>query len=229
MSFLSRVTYSGVTGTDHSYGVIQLLSDKRVPEQTQLIVTVNGIEQAFVVSSPGTGEYTLNKTTKILELGEALVAEDVLVIRRATKRDGLWVVFESNAPLARDDINLVTHQLLFIAQEASENAEINSQFSMSGSLLAAENGAVVMDLSAAFTYDLTSISVQLSAGTADVELQINGTTVTGSAISADDTVQTAASLTANRVPAGAKVELVISDISFAGVESLGFTIRGQLV
>lgn len=120
---LSRVIYTGVTGTTFSYAGVPLLDDRLVTEQSQLVVTVNGVKQDYVSGAPGAGEYTLDKNTKILTLGTALSASDTLRIVRQTKSDGLHVVFTNTAALSAEDLNLVLKQLLYLDQERQDDIQ----------------------------------------------------------------------------------------------------------
>lgn len=118
---LSRVIYTAQTGTGpFSYSAVDLLTDALVTEESQLVVTVNDVEIDYTANAPAPGEYTLNKTTRQVTLGTALIATDDLVIQRVTQMNALHVVFQNNAPLGEDDLNLVLKQLMFIAQEAKE-------------------------------------------------------------------------------------------------------------
>lgn len=225
MAFFSRVEYTGVTGTGpFSYSGVRLLTDVLVSEQSQLIVTVNGEELTFVAAGPAAGEYTLNKTTKNVTLGTALVTTDVLLIRRATARDVLHVVFTNNSPLNEDDMNLVLNQLLFIAQEAQELQEVQRTFGYSGMLQGYRNQDYVLDLKAPFTFDVSSFTTQTSAGTVTAKLQIDGVDATGSSHSASVSETTQSSLSNNRVLAGQTLKIVLSAASIEDTHHLFFSL-----
>lgn len=120
---ISRIEVTGPTGATHSYSAIPLLDNQLVAEEAQLVVTVDGVEFNYVNSSPSPGEYTLNKTTKVLTLGAVLSSGQVLRIVRSTKNDALHVAFTNNAPMGAADINLCLKQLLFLAQERIDDLE----------------------------------------------------------------------------------------------------------
>lgn len=229
-SYNSRVEYTGVTGTAHSYSGVRLLNDRLVTEQSQLIVTKNGTELSYVASAPTSVQYTLNKTTKVLTLGAALVTTDVLLIRRSTKQDALHVDFENNSPLAEDDLDLALNQLLFIAQEAQERIAVDAAFSFSGQLLTFRNGGFTLEQKAAFTYDIESFTVKLSGGTCTAKLAIDGVDVTNSSLSCTSTeVSNASALAANRVLVGQTLTIAVSLSTPSGTENLAFSAQARKV
>lgn len=114
---LSRIEVTGSTSATHSYAAIPLLDDRLVTEQSQLVVTVDGTPFTYVASGPASGEYTLNKTTRVLTLGDALTAPEVLRIVRVTENAQMLVVFANLADLSAENLNLALKQLLFLNQE----------------------------------------------------------------------------------------------------------------
>lgn len=114
---------TGSTSATHSYAAVPLLDDPLVTEQSQLVITVNDVAQTYVSAGPGAGEYTLNKTTKVLTLGTALIVTDTLRIVRTTKRDAAHVIFTNNAPFSAEDFNLVIQQVMFLNDERVDDLE----------------------------------------------------------------------------------------------------------
>lgn len=114
---LSRIEVTGSTSATHSYAAIPLLDDRLVTEQSQLVVTVDGTPFTYVSSAPASGEYTLNKTTRVLTLGDALAAPEVLRIVRVTENATLHTVFANLSDFNAESMNLVLKQLLYLNQE----------------------------------------------------------------------------------------------------------------
>jgi hypothetical protein len=231
VSFNSRINYTGLTGTGpFSYSGIALLNDRLVTEQSQLVVQLNGSSLSYVSSGPVAGEYTLNKDTKQLTTGDTLVAEDFLLIRRATKRDAMHVIFENNAPLSADDLNLACTQLLYLIQEALETYEADAEFQFSGTVNTLYDGEIILDLKAGFIYDIDSITLKLTDGTCDAILSIDDVVIANSNLSVTDTeVSNTLSLTANRVVTGNTLKLTITNLSSEGTENLSFSIGATKV
>lgn len=226
MSFNSRLELSGLTGTGpFSYAGLTLLNDRLVSQESQMIVTLNGTELVYSSSAPGEGEYTLNKNSSQLTTGDTLVADDVLLIRRSTKKDALHVDWENNSPLAEDDLDLACQQLLFIAQEAVEALEVQRAFDISGMITGYRNQEYVLNLVAQYTFDIDSFSTRTSLGTVSVKLQIDGIDVTGSSHTASATIHTEDTLTANRVRAGSTLSLVLSSSSVENTHNLAFALN----
>jgi hypothetical protein len=225
MAFNSRIEYSGTTGTTFSYAALDLLTDTLVSEQSQLVVTKNGTELAYASGAPGAAEYTLNKTTRVMTLGTALVSTDVLLIRRSTKRDGLHVVFTNNSPIAEDDLNLVLEQLLFIAQEAQELQEVQRTFSLGGMIQGFRNQTYVLEQKAPFTYDISEFVTKLTSGTCTVKLQIDGVDVTGSSHAANSAESSQTGMSANRVLTGQTLQMVVTGSSIEDTFNLSFTVK----
>lgn len=118
---LSRVVYTGSTASTFSYAAVPLLDDLLVTEQSQLVVKKNGVALTYKSAAPGATEYTLNKTTRVMTLGAALIVTDTLRIVRDTKTDAMHVVFTNNAPMGAEDINLCLKQVLFLNQEREDD------------------------------------------------------------------------------------------------------------
>lgn len=224
MAYNSRITYAATTGTTFSYGGITLLNDRLVSEQSQLVVTKNGATLGYNSGAPGATEYTLNKNTKVMTLGTALVTTDTLLIRRATKKDARLVDFANNSPITEDDLDLITLQLLFIAQEASEAQDVQKSFDMGGMIVGFHNGNYVFTQKASYTYDLQTFITKLTAGTCTVKLQIDGVDVTDSSHGAS-TAESLNTLTANnRVLPGQTLQMVVSASSLVDTYDLAFTV-----
>lgn len=118
---LSRVVYTGSTASTFSYAAVPLLDDLLVTEQSQLVVKKNGVALTYKAAGPGATEYTLNKTTRVLTLGAALIITDTLRIVRDTKTDAMHVIFTNNASLPAEDLNLCLKQVLFLNQEREDD------------------------------------------------------------------------------------------------------------
>lgn len=229
MPYNSRVTYTGATGTTFSYSGVALLNDRLVTEQSQLVVTKNGTSLAYNAGAPGAAEYTLNKTTRVMTLGTALITTDVLLIRRSTKKDALHVDFEDNSPINEDDLDLVLNQLLYIAQEASETQDVARQFTLGGMIQGYGNRDYVLEQKAAFAYDISEFNVKLNGGTATFKLQIDGVDVTGSSHTASTVESSKTGMTANRVLVGQTLTINVSSSSIVDTFNGGFTLSCQEV
>lgn len=224
MAYNSRITYDATTGTTFSYGGIVMLNDRLVSEQSQLVVTKNGATLTYSAGAPGAAEYSLNKNTKVMTLGTALVTTDILLIRRATKKDSRHVDFTNNSPLTAEDLDLVTLQLLFIAQEASEAQDVQRSFDVGGMVVGFHNGNYVFSQKVSYTYDLQTFTTKLSGGTCTVKLQIDGVDVTGSSHGASTTETSNTLPSNNRVLPGQTFQMVISSSSIIDTFDLAFTI-----
>lgn len=225
----SRLEYTGVTGTSFSYANLDLLADALVSEQSQLVVTVNGTALAYDSGAPSAGEYSLNKTTRNVTLGTALVSTDILLIRRSTKKDAMHVVFTNNSPIAQDDLNLAFKQCLFIAQEASEAQDVQRQFENSGQIVGYANKSYTLTLKAQNAFDIISFTTKLTGGTATVSLAIDGVAVTGSSTSATTSETTKTGMTNNRVLVGQTLTLVVASASLVDTFDLSFTLACEEV
>lgn len=119
----SRVSYTNTTGTGpFSFAAIGLFSDNLVTWQSQLVVLISGVEQTYVSSAPGAGQYTINKPDKTLTLGSSLAASDTLLIKRQTSQDS-YVGFTNNSPLTAEDLDITAKQSLFLAEEGIDAIE----------------------------------------------------------------------------------------------------------
>jgi hypothetical protein len=212
----SRVSYTSTTGTGpFSYGAIALLTDAVVPEQDQLVVTVNGTALTYKASAPGAAEYTLNKTTRNVTLGTALISSDILKIRRKTKQNGLHVTFTNNGSFNGADADLVLKQLMFLGQEAKDDAAEDVMIGFA--VHSVGNNTYHIQLYAPYGYTINTFVTQAggtAAGTA--KLQIDGVDVTGSSHSFSTAETDQACTAANVVKYGNTVQVVVSGVSGSG-------------
>lgn len=229
MAYNSRITYTGVTGTTFSYGGIILLNDRLVTEQSQLVVTVNGVSYAYNAGAPGAAEYTLNKNTRVMTIGTALITTDTLLIRRSTKKDARHVDFTNNSPLTEADLDLITLQLLFIAQEASETQDLQRSFDFGGMVVGYHNGDYILTLKASYTFDISAFITRTSSGTVTAKLQIDGIDVGGSSHGAGGVEISQILSSANRVLTGQTLKIVLSSASAIDTFDFYYTISAQEV
>jgi hypothetical protein len=95
---------------------------------------------------------------------------------------------------------------------------------IAGEFTAPGNRAYVLQLSAPYTYTITSLVTQTTAGTATVTVAINGTTVTGlGSIAVGTTLTTSTATALNAVAAGAKVTLTFSNVT--GTSEFCYSLR----
>lgn len=123
MTSTSRVEYTNQNGNGpFSYGGVDLFQDTLVPHRSQLQVFINKVLQNYASSSPGAGEYVLDIENKTVTLGSVLVATDTLLITRSTSKTP-YVDFTNNSPLTAADLDIVSKQGLFAAEESTAKIE----------------------------------------------------------------------------------------------------------
>jgi hypothetical protein len=108
-----------------SYSAVQTLPDGVIPEEEQLTVYLNGTALTYAT------DYTLNPATNLISLiGDAftnLDDQDVVIIQRETNDVTRLVVFEDNAGMTAEDLNLAFDQVFFLVQEALDGARTAMQ------------------------------------------------------------------------------------------------------
>ncbi len=115
---LSYVTYIGNgTTSDFNYGSISVLKDGVVPVASQLVVTVDD-----VVVPPST--YNIAAVTSTIYFNTPPAADAVIVIQRVTKSDDRYVDWTNSTNLSQEQLNLDSDQLLFLAQEGLDSAQL---------------------------------------------------------------------------------------------------------
>ena len=115
---LSYVTYIGNgTTSDFNYGSISVLKDGVVPVVSQLVVTVDD-----VVVPPST--YNIAAVISTLYFNTPPAAGAVIQITRVTKSDDRYVDWINSTNLSQEQLNLDSDQLLFLAQEGLDSAQL---------------------------------------------------------------------------------------------------------
>lgn len=115
---LSYVTYIGNGATTtYSYGSISVLKDGVVPVVSQLVVTIDDV--AVPAST-----YSVNTVTSNLTFFTAPSTDAVVVITRVTKSDDRYVDWTNSTNLSQEQLNLDSDQLLFLAQEGLDSAQL---------------------------------------------------------------------------------------------------------
>ena len=115
---LSYVTYIGNgTTNDFSFGSISVLKDGVVPVASQLVVTVDD-----VVIQPST--YNVSAVTSYIYFNTPPAAGAVIQITRVTKSDDRYVDWTNSTNLSQEQLNLDSDQLLFLAQEGLDSAQL---------------------------------------------------------------------------------------------------------
>lgn len=115
---LSYVTYIGDGATTtYNYGSISVLKDGVVPVVSQLVVTIDDV--AVPAST-----YSVNTVTSNLTFFTAPSTDAVVVITRVTKSDDRYVDWTNSTNLSQEQLNLDSDQLLFLAQEGLDSAQL---------------------------------------------------------------------------------------------------------
>lgn len=115
---LSYVTYIGNGATTtYNYGSISVLKDGVVPVVSQLVVTIDDV--AVPAST-----YSVNTVTSNLTFFTAPSTDAVVVITRVTKSDDRYVDWTNSTNLSQEQLNLDSDQLLFLAQEGLDSAQL---------------------------------------------------------------------------------------------------------
>lgn len=122
--------------------------------------------------------------------------------------------------LGNDTGSTASPTALSITSMRSEILPVQGEDGRIPGTLANATTTICLYASAAMT--LTFLKTQLSAGTATVSLKINGTTVTGSSVSATTSIVSGTLTTLNTVAAGDKIEIVVASVSSAA--DLDFTV-----
>lgn len=120
-----------VSGTSYSYSNIARLCE--IPAQDQLCVyTVTGTTETKKTLN---ADYTVSTGTgneNVVFNAGVLTGVNQVIIRRCTPNSKLLTQFTEGAKLSAKQLNLVTHQLLFIAQEKQfKDAVINHNYPLS--------------------------------------------------------------------------------------------------
>ena len=121
-SYVRYTLTSGNMGTNSfSYSAFQTLGSGADPENTQFNVFWGDSE--LVLDT----DYTVNTTTNTVTFLSPVTADwvegDVIAIKRDTKKDDRYVDWTNNAGIDETDLDLEGDQLLFIAQEAWDEAQ----------------------------------------------------------------------------------------------------------
>lgn len=124
------------------------------------------------------------------------------------------------------DITAADLRSVFVQTFNAIDLAVNSIGQIAGELTAPGNRTYTIELSAPYTFSITSLVTQTTAGTATLAVQINGTNVTGmSAVAVSTTLTTSpfTGTTSGNVPLNGKVTLVVSNV--AGTSELSFAVR----
>jgi phage baseplate assembly protein gpV len=111
--FSIEVEYTSLGGSTYSYAGIARLCEIEAKDQLCVYTLVGATETLRTLGT----HYTVNTSPETITYSASLTGIDKLIIRRCTPNNKMLISFAEGAKLSAKQLNLVTHQLLFIAQE----------------------------------------------------------------------------------------------------------------
>lgn len=134
--FSIEVEYSSPSGTSFSYAGIARLCEIEAKDQLCVYTLIGATETLKILGT----HYTVNTNPETITYTDTLAGVDKLIIRRCTPNNKMLISFAEGAKLSAKQLNLVTHQLLFIAQEKQfKDANITHVYPLAASVNAWSN------------------------------------------------------------------------------------------
>ena len=109
--FSIEVEYTSLGGSTYSYAGIARLCEIEAKDQLCVYTLVGATETLRTLGT----HYTVNTSPETITYSASLTGIDKLIIRRCTPNNKMLISFAEGAKLSAKQLNLVTHQLLFIA------------------------------------------------------------------------------------------------------------------